>query len=1117
MFVHRSNRMETLVDALAEVVRQPLADPFAADCIIVQGQGMERWLSMELARRFGVWANPDFPFPRRFIERTFKAVLDPPGERRDPYQPEVLVWTIADLLPGLLDRRELDEVRAYLARTADHSPTRPAADADFHLIALAGRIATVFDQYALFRPQWTAEWENGGDGDWQAILWRKIVQRHGPHHVAARARRWLRALQTGPAAIGLLPQRLCVFGLSTLPPLYLELLAALAVHAQVHLFLLSPSREYWAWIRSQREVWRRRSRQAHGSGTDLEADAREAQGNPLLASLGRLGRDFQEVLEGSVDYLDDDLYVDPGLGSLLTTLQSDILHLRHRRANSSDAAPLFFDAGDESIRIHACHSPMREVEVLHDQLLDLFEHDRSLEPRDVIVLSPDIDAYAPFVDAVFGSNADRDPRIPYRIADRKLRATDDIIDTFLVVLATLRGRFTGPEIMDLLSRQPVHAQFGIVAEELDRLREWIRAAGIRWGVDAEHRRSVDQPQLDEHTWRFGLDRLLLGYAMQGGERRLFHGVLPYDDMEGTVTELLGRVSECLERLFAFRRRLQAPRSLPQWRDDLTALLGAMLVNTDDTAHQHRQIRLTLTELAAQAQDAGFSGSVDLDSVRARLEAALERHAPGRAFLTGGVTFCALVPMRSIPFRIVCLLGMNDSAFPRAQRPLGFDLMAQRPVPGDRTVRDDDRYLFLEALLAARQRLLITYIGQSVRDNAEIPPAVVISELLDVIEESFQGPTQEGTVGVASPQGGFSTIRDHLIIRHPLQPFSQRYFNSESNLFSYARQHFEGAERLTQSRVTARPFVTQPLPDIGERTVTIADLVSFFERPARAFAQRRLALSLGSDLEPLDDREPLVLDTLAGWKVGTSLVKQALEGDDLEQALARVRASGVLPPGELGSSELEDIRATARELASATAKYTTESELAALQIDHCLDDSRVAGVLSHLWPSGQIQQQFSKVGSRREIGLWVRHLLLNWAGRADTPRQTVLIGRGPKQSIAIVRFKPVQHAETILRQLLQLYWMGQRVPLPLFANTSRVFVEKLRKTGKESDALKAAEDSLWNDRGFSDSSDPYFQQIYGSADPLVTPIGSYSEAAPPSFVEVAQQVFGPLLDHREEIE
>ncbi len=1148
MYVHRSNRAEVLVEVLAEVVARPLPDPTVAECIVVEGRGMERWLSMQLAQRLGVWANPDFPFPRHLILRTLGDLLPAEDAAQSPFEPEILMWSIADLQSQYLDRPEFAEIRMYLA--GDERGVRR--------IQLAERIARTFDQYITYRPEMVLGWERGNETHWQAVLWRALAERHGSRHMASRARTFLEILGRSSPRLGKTPTRISLFGVSTLAPLYVKMLAALARHVELHLFLLSPSAEYWADIRSHREVLRTLARHGADPG-DIDPALHLDEGNPLLASLGRMGRDFQLVLEANVDYQEGEqsLYGDPGATTMLTTVQSDILALRHRRPGNIDALPLGLDPDDDSIRIHACHAPMREVEVLHDQLLALFDRDRSLEPRDVVVMSPALDAYAPFIDAVFGGATDDQPRVPYRIADRAVRATDDVIDAFLTLLATLRGRMTASAVLDLLGLAPVRERFGFVPEDLDLVRGWVTESGIRWGVDADHREQVGQPRLAHNTWRFGLDRLLLGYAMPGNGRRLYAGVLPCDDVEGATTAALGRFVELCEALFMFQRSVQAPRPLAVWREELGRLLYTVIASTNQTAYQHRQIRAALDELTDDASVGQFHDAVDLDTVQMQLGAVLERGAPGRGFLTGGVTFCALVPMRSIPFRVICLLGMNDGDFPRVHRPLGFDLIAARPRPGDRSSRDDDRYLFLEALLSARERMIITYVGQSVRDNTEIPPSVVVSELLDVIEESF-GPAAGVSSTDRSPLRGASgqdsslrvaesdarlgvratmtdSIRAHLVIRHPLQPFSPRYFGAgqDARLFSYARNHCEGARALRGPRDQIPQFVSAPLPldSAAERGVSIEGLARFFENPTRAFLNNRLALYLGSDIEAIDDREPLELDHLERWKIGAGLLERTLHGEDLAQALPSVQASGALPPGVLGTCVFDTLEPEVAAIALATGQLLRGEPLEPLVVDEDLDGTRVTGVVRDLWPAGQVRYQFSKLGGRHELGIWIRHLVLNWLRPNGYPRVSYLAGRSKeKDAVTAIRFRPVEDAASILRELVRLYWLGQTVPLLLFEKASRVYAESLcgkARTAAPAEALKRAQAAFDGGYfGWGDAQDNYVRQVFGAADPLDPgfcfagiALGASPSAAIgtlPSFSGLARTVFGPMLDHREEL-
>ncbi len=1094
MHVHRSNRTEVLVDVLAGVVTRPAGDAAAPECIVVQGKGMERWLSMQLSQRFGVWANPDFPFPRKLIERAITAVLGPEGAPSACFEPETLMWSIADLLPAYLAHAEFAPIRTYLAD--DERGTKR--------IALAQRIADTFDQYVVYRPQMIIEWEQGAGTEWQAVLWRALVDRHSATHIAARAAAFLSAAPTTPPRN--FPRRLSLFGISTLPPLHLQLLAALSANVDVHLFMLSPSREYWADVRSQREAIRAQARRATSAAT-----LHFTEGHPLLASLGRLGRDFQQVLEATGDYeeTEADLYHDPGTSSMLATVQSDILRLVQRGRDDHSALP--YQRDDDSISVHACHSPMREVEVLHDQLLAAFDAERTLEPRDVVVMSPAIDTYAPLIEAVFDSATGA--RIPYRIADRGVRATEQVVDAFATLLTVLRGRMTATDVLDLLGIEAIRTRFGITGEDLDVLRTWITQSGIRWGVDSADRAAADQPSMHENTWRFGLDRLLLGYAMAGEERTLFHNVLPYDDVEGTAAELLGRLVDICETLFALRAGVERSRPLTAWRDALGSALQQMVASTHQTADQHQRIRNALAELAARAEEAGFSDAVDLDVLRSQLDVALQRSTSSHGFLAGGVTFCALVPMRTIPFRVVCLLGMNDDGFPRAQRPFGFDLIAQRPQPGDRSPREDDRYLFLEALLSARQRLIITYVGQSIRDNTQIPPSVVVSELLDALEASFQREPAQ------------IPLRERLVVHHPLQPFSPRYFAKDPRLFSYAASYCDGARTLVQPRRTVSPFLATPLPPPSEPAPTIAldDMVRFFEHPSRAFLQRRLQLYLGSDAPIVEDREPMELDNLERWKIGHRLLERSVQGDDLATAFAAVRASGALPLGIPGECVYADLRPQVELIAGRAKALMASGRCAPVEVDVPLGARRIAGVLRDVWRTGQVRYQFSQLGGRHELGLWVRHLVLNLIAPVTCTADSFVVGRPTKDDpVVVVRFRAVSDPASILQELLDLYWVGQTLPLPLFPRTSRTYVEELR-SGRTDDggrrALAAAR-AAFEPKKYSpvpaDREDVYVQQLFGNRDPLDPAFRCFAEDGGllPSFAAVAWTVFDPLLAHRE---
>lgn len=1081
LHLHRSNRAECLLDALASAVRVPLADPFAAEHIVVQSKGMERWLAMELSRRLGVWANPRFPFPRHLVEDLFGRVLGDRDVDGSAFDEGALTWAIAKALPALLAEPAFAPIARYL----------DGDEPDARAVDLAERVAGVFDDYVVYRPEMVLGWGRGDDDDWQARLFRDLVARHGAGHPAARAHAFAAKMEAGGGTVAALPERICVFGIATLPPLHLSVLSALARRIEVHLFVLAPTREYFADMRRSRDADAREPRKITDA---LSAGDDSAVGPPLLTSLGRLARDFQQLLEERTSYVEDeaDRFVDPGTGTALATLQSDMLHLR-RRGKDGDAPPLALAADDDSISVHACHGPMREVEVLHDQLVALLR-DTSLHPHDIIVLTPDIELYAPYVDAVFGVDAGR-PRIPYACVRGRAEPSQEVVEAFGAILAVLAGRMEASQVLDLLGAEVIRARFDIDAAEVETARRWIAESGIRWGEDAAHREEVGQPALDANTWRFGLERMLLGYAFAGDGMTLFEGRLPYAGIEGGDAALAGKLADVCERLFEHRRTLAVPRPIAEWSTLLSGLLEALIASGPETAHQHQSLRDALATLAAHAARAGFDAPVDLPTLRRRLATLLDEALPARGFLAGSVTFCQLVPMRAIPFRVVCLLGMNDETFPRRSTVLGFDRIAEQPAPGDRSPREDDRYAFLEALLSARERLLISYVGQGVQDNRVIPPSVVVNELLDALRDAFV--VSDGC-----------SVEDRIVVRHRLQGFSPAYFSADpaSRLFSYASHYFEGARSFGAERsdpVFLPHAVCAPEPTIE---MTLDDFESYLTRPARAFVNKQLGVFLGEELTEVEDREPIALDALGDWKLGDEMLRQLLAGAPEANVRRALRAGGALPLGTPGQIALAEVEGRASALVEEARVWRRGAPLDPLDVSFELDGMRVAGVLRGLWPDAHLHVGYSKAGGRFELVHWVRHVLLHHAlattPRAGYPRHSVVVARDDDGSAAVVRFDAPDSAAAVLKELVAFVRAARTAPVPFFRYASRAYADARFASANPGKGLTHAETTFRET-----DNDPHDRLVFPSFDHV------RETREPFGFVEAAERIYGPFFAHR----
>jgi exodeoxyribonuclease V gamma subunit len=866
-------------------------------------------------------------------------------------------------------------------------------------------------------------WERRAEKDWQAILWRELVESAPGLHPPALAQEFRALLREGAAA---LPERVGWFGISTLPPFYVGFLEELAQRVEVHFFALRPTPEWWSDLRSEREEIRARRK----GPTTAQLDLQFERGNRLLASLGKTGREFLDAVTTIDAVREQEHFRAPGNETRLAQIQRDIFQLH----DPSGTGPQPLAPHDCSLQFHSCHSPMREMEVLHDQLLALFEKDPDLKPHDVIVMAPDISVYAPFAEAVFAT-APEAQRIPFSTADRGARAENGVIDTFLRILELARSRFPASDVLNLFESEALRERFELREPDLEIIRSWIEESGIRWGIDAAHRARFDLPAFAANSWRAGLDRLLLGYAAPAQGRELFEGILAYDKVEGNLAETLGHFAEFADRLFATVRDLEQSRSLAEWQTMLRDIAECFFMADDEREPALRILRFVIESLGESARVSGFDEPIALDVLMAYLTQTLTMTEAGSGFLVGRVTFCALKPMRAVPFRVVCLVGMNDTAYPRHDRPPAFDLIAQQPRPGDRTTRDDDRYLFLEALLSARDVLYVSYVGQSSRDNSALPPSVLVGELLDYVTNSFE------------------VAAENLITKHKLQPFSPAYFRGNGALFSYSKENCAAGEVAGEQRTTPAPFLTGPIsvPEAEWRRLTLERLISFFGHPAKFFITERLALRLPKTDDLLEEAEPLEIDALPRYWVQQELLDHALRGEPLEPLLPVLRARGNLPPGHAGEAQLRELCENAERFAALVRQHLGDAPDAPRDFELALDEFALQGRLDRLHSGRLVHYRLTTRKPKDVLIAWMQHLIAN----LEHSTESVLITSDKKNRPVLNRFAPFEAgARERLLELLHLYWRGLREPLRLFPKSSSAYAEKVTE-GKEDEALAAA--------------------------------------------------------------
>ncbi len=1049
LLILHGNQLEQLRAAVFGWLRaNPLA-PLEAETILVQSNGVAEWLKIALAEQLDVCAATRVALPARFLWEAYRGMLGPGRvPRSSAFDKQPLTWRLMRLLPVLL----ADPVFAPLAHfLGDGDPERR--------LQLAERLSDLFDQYQVYRADWLADWAMGHDqlrsagGEvrplapdqrWQAQLWRAVIaslpQANGELGRATIHQHFVEACEQGAAPRGVLPRRVVIFGISSLPYQSLQALAMLAGHTQVLLAVPNPCRYYWGDIIDGRELLRASRKRQQQRGIDLATVPLEelhAHSHPLLASWGRQGRDFVRMLdefdndtEQAASSLRIDLFDDTQGAHLLGQMQAavrDMLPLAEHAYGSPAPA-------DRSIEFHIAHSVQREVEVLHDRLLAMFAFDPGLRPRDVVVMVPDIDTFTAAIHAVFDQYKRGDARlIPFEIGDVKDRSVNPLLVALEWLLHLPQQRCRQSEVRDLLDVPALAARFGLDGEDLPTLGQWIEGAGVRWGLDQAHREGLGLGAAGEqNAWIFGIRRMLLGYASGTGDS--FRGIEPYAEVGGLDAALAGGLAQLVETLLSWRATLAQQRSPAEWGEQARALMAAFF---DPREEGDRQTLNRLDEALRNWLDtcdkAGFVEAVPLGVLREAWLGMMAEPTLNHQFVSGGVTFCTLMPMRAVPFKVVCLLGMNDGDFPRRAPRADFDLLALSGMarPGDRSRRDDDRYLMLEAVLAARDKLYISWVGRNVRDNTEQPPSVLVSQLRDYLAAGWQFDLSA------------------LTTEHALQPFSRRYFE-QGGLPTYAREWraAHGADDTTGDTALPR-FELEP----GYR-LKLGELGSFLKQPARYFFRRRLSVNFMDSAFQVEDEEPFSLDGLQRYFLEDSMLDDASAAEQLPQVRAmlaqraeRLAREGVLPIGLVGMQwqrqlveALVPVRTAWLKLGArfseSAPKLALSLDIGGVQLEDWIDRLRIndAGTAWLMQISSKVLDKKGNARGDKLIDAWLRQL---GAAAAGSPVAGYLVARDAQVTMAPL--VPDQ-ARAVLGHLVAHWRANLDQPLPLACKTALALLQ-----------------------------------------------------------------------------
>ncbi len=1044
--VHRGVQASAMASELADLLADPLADPFTAEVVSVPARGVERWLTQRLSLTLGaensdgISANIEFPSPAALVRSALAAVqnIDPED---DPWSRARMLWTTLALVDESMDQPWCSVLAAHLGNGVDeHRAGRRWAT--------AAHLTDLIRSYAADRPDMIVDWTAGIDSDglggslpadqrWQAELWRSIRERIGSPSPAERLGASCATLIAEPGVVDL-PERLSIFGATRLTTDQLQVIAALSVRRDVHLWIPHPSESMWQHLAEQPRVRRR-----HDDRSALVLD------HPLLSSLARDVRELQSTILGLDVPMEHSVVAqNPFPATLLGRVQSDIAHSR---------TPVRSATPDGSIAVHACHGAPRQVEVLRECLLHLFDEDPTLEPRDVLVMCPDVETYAPLVRASFGQGDLDHPghKLRVRLADRGLRQTNPLLALIATVLDLAIGRVTASQVLDLAASEPVRLRFGFTDDHIERLREWTQVSGARWGINSRQRISFGLGDFGQNTFNFAMDRLLLGVAADETAHEWLDLAMPLDDVDGSDIELTGRLAEFIDRLAVVLRDLQGPQPAGRWRSALVRTLDLLAETSVSEGWQRAQALRELADTTRHGEDSVLR----LADVRAMLAQALAGRPSRANFRTGELTVCTMVPMRSVPHRVVVLLGLDDEVFPRAGSLDGDNIATDDPAIGERDVRSEDRQLLLDAVMSAGEKVLLFYSGADPVSGVVKPPAIPLSELLDVVRVTSDAD---------------------IVTRHPLQPFDARNFDPRQP-FSYDLASLDGARAGQRPPSPFPPFLEQPLASSAAGDIELGDLIAFVEHPIAAFLKQRIGIRVPDLDDDVSDSLPVALDGLQKWDIGDRMLAERLTGTDVADFRAAEWRRGTLPPFALGETQLKDI-ARAVDTLVEVSRDVHAGHPEVLDISIRLESGRrITGTVTGIHANTIARTSYSRLAPKHRLAAWVR-LLAAQVQDGSRPWQAVTTGRGPGRRAAwrSTITAPID-ALGQLESLVRLRDLGLASPLPVAPTASATYAERRFRGTSVELAMDAAE-KQWSDK-FGDVTDKSVVYVHKSGAPF----------------------------------
>jgi exodeoxyribonuclease V gamma subunit len=1012
-----SNKIEVLLESLAGSLKKPGPGVFEPEIIVVQSKGMEKYLSLNLSRYLGISANNLFLYPNSMLEYCFEKTGLKKNESVN-YSSELNTWAIMELIYEFRNKDIFAEVLNYIKLSNDSISIEK-------LYQFSSKVSRLFLEYQIFRPDWILLWEeNENYNGWQSFLWNRLSEKTNQNSVVSQFDNLIKQYSENKELLNNLSGRISVFGIFSLPRIYTDALNFFSNMCEVNLYLLNPCREYWGEILSEKKIQkiRRKTRQK-----DLYLES----GNSLLASLGETGKVFFDLINDYEINKIDEKFVPGEQNTLLSGIQLSILNL----FDYSDKEKKKVSINDNSIRIHSCHGIMREMEVLKDNILYILDTDEDIKLSDIIVMIPDIEKYSFYVKAVFDRKDDK-VKIPFSIADRALKTENKGLDSFFKLLKIFTTRFEASSVLDLLEDSLIYQKFGLNEAGVEKIKDWVFKLKISWGLDPQFKKRFDLFPEDLGTWEKGLDSISLGHALNPDDFVFFDSVFPLFELETSDQETASGLIEFYIKIKKYSEIITGGKyCVAEWADIFLSLCDDFLYFEKQAEFDFINLKKTLTDLKEEAFYSHSEIKVPFAVMCQRIEKIVSAPSSGYGFLDGRITFCAMLPMRSIPFKMICVCGLNESDFPRNYFPPDFDLMAKSKRKGDRHIRDDDRYLFLETIISARKYLYLSYTGKDIKTDTIIPPSPVLSEFTDYIEDNFVSE---------------KNITELIYRNHFASAFSKAYFSCDKpldadlnqSLFSYSKRYMELSENINLEKKDQFVFSDTDLKteeDLYKDFNDLNSFVNFFKDPQKFYLKFN-SIETGNDFDFFEDREIFNPGNLLNYIISNDLLDMFLSGIDDKICKMVLKSRNLLPYGKTGDIFYDSLKEEILFFVKKIEVYLKEPTKILISLNE--KKLKIKGSLS-LYSGKILLFRYGKIKPKNILELWIKHNLALNCTNEEFKNFSMFAG-SEKKGFMEKKFEYLEQNQEYLKLLGKYFERGSKFPLSFDPELSFKYMETIHK-------------------------------------------------------------------------